>query len=116
MNNCYSFDYQIDYKENSFRIFSHQSFHNNLNENIDFHLEVKGKLYWGSAFTIKSIINIMRNQSIYEGEICGTYFWSANFIIIEKFSLECLIGAVRHLVQTNEYSDIFYYVSEIYRE
>ena len=87
MNNCSLLDYQIDYKENSFRIFSHQSFHNNLNENIDFHLEVK-----------------------------GTYFWSANFIIIEKFSLECLIGAVRHLVQTNEYSDIFYYVSEIYRE
>lgn len=64
----------------------------------------------GSAFAIKSIIKIMKNQSIYESEICGTYFWSANFIIIENFSLECLIGAIRHLVQTNEYVDIFHYV------
>ena len=110
MNSHNSFDYQVDYQENNFRIFSHQSFRDNSNENIDFHLEIKGKLYWGSAFTIKSIIKIMKNQSIYESEICGTYFWSANFIIIEKFSLECLIGTIRHLVQTNEYVDIFHYV------
>jgi hypothetical protein len=45
MNDYNLLDYQIDYQENYFRVFSHQIFNGNLNENIDFHLEAKGKCY-----------------------------------------------------------------------
>ena len=53
-------------------------------QNIDFWLIIGDKTFLGSAFTGESAF--------------GTYFWASDMIILKEMTVECLVKAIRNIL------------------
>lgn len=79
-----------------------------LNSNLDIHVEFKnGKKYVATFFTIKNIYSLFEKNKT-SGECAnGTYFWATDMVIIASMTKENIVITVENLINENEFELIF---------
>ena len=67
-------------------------------QNIDFWLIIGDKTFLGSAFTLANIQYLMTKDNITGESAFGTYFWASDMIILKEMTVECLVKAIRNIL------------------
>ena len=67
-------------------------------QNIDFWLIIGDKTFWGSAFTLANIQYLMTKDNRTGESAFGTYFWASDMIILKEMTVECLVKAIRNIL------------------
>jgi hypothetical protein len=91
---------QTIYQDDAFSI---KTYHNIPEEdveqqNIDFWLIIGDKTFWGSAFTLANIQYLMTKDNRTGESAFGTYFWASDMIILKEMTVECLVKAIRNIL------------------
>ena len=67
-------------------------------QNIDFWLIIGDKTFLGSAFTLANIQYLMTKDNRTGESAFGTYFWASDMIILKEMTVECLVKAIRNIL------------------
>ena len=67
-------------------------------QNIDFWLIIGDKTFLGSAFTLANIQYLMTKDNRTDESAFGTYFWASDMIILKEMTVECLVKAIRNIL------------------
>lgn len=102
------------YQNEKFSLVTHHQIPNEdiTHQNIDFWIKTDGKAYLGSATTTENIQSIMEKNKQTGECASGAYHWQTNVIILNQFTVECLVLAVTDIIEDEELDSIFYLISE----
>ncbi|CAI3942395.1 unnamed protein product [Commensalibacter communis] len=67
-------------------------------DDIEFYLHYKGKVYFGWAFTIKAIYSIMEKDKHTGESANGNFFWATDMIIVREMNEKILLETINHII------------------
>ena len=80
-------------------------------QNIDFWLIIGDKTFLGSAFTLANIQYLMTKDNRTGESAFGTYFGASDMIILKEMTVECLVKAIRNIL-----NDQYLNIGEIFTQ
>lgn len=80
------------------------------NDNIDVQVEINGKMYVATFFTISNIRQIMSTYKSSGECLNGKYFWASDMIIVDNLEENEIRKVITHLVDNGEISSAFHMI------
>ena len=88
----------MEFKGKSFSIEIWHDINESMLQDIEFHLTYKGQKYFGWAFTIAKINEVMSNHKKSGESFHGAYFWVSGLIILEEITIDHLMSSISDLI------------------
>lgn len=82
------------------------------NDNTDVEVQLNDRRYAATFFTIENVKAIMERYKTTGESLSGSYFWSANLIIVKDLSETSISSVIADLVRMDEFENAFQQISE----